>query len=199
MVKLENYVYYDCMKPSATTGFIALSMGNPEAEIADFDRVVEQYRGRILRFVFASVRDMDLAETVTQDCLLRAYKSRHRFRGESSLHTWLIKIAINVSRDHARSRRFQFWKKICRVETEVIRNQPYTGMSPEQRTAMNQQVQAVWEATAALSERQRTVFFLRYVEDLNICEIAQSTGLTESTVNVHLARAVRGIRKQLGK
>ena len=64
---------------------------------------------------------------------------------------------------------------------------------------MNEQVRAVWEATAALSERQRTVFFLRYVEDLSVCEIAQSTGLTESTVNVHLARAVRGIRKQLGK
>ena len=187
------------MKPTATTGVIALSMENPAAEIADFDRVVEQYRGRILRFVFASVRDMDLAETVTQDCLLKAYKNRHAFRGESSVHTWLIRIAINLIRDNARSRRLQFWRKARRVETNVIRNHPNGDMSPEQRAAMNQQVQAVWEATAALSERQRTVFFLRYVEDLNICEIAQSTGLTESTVNAHLARAVRGIRKQLGK
>jgi DNA-directed RNA polymerase specialized sigma24 family protein len=43
------------------------------------------------------------------------------------------------------------------------------------------------------------VFILRYIEDLNICEIAQSTGLTESSVNVYLHRAVRGIRKRLGQ
>jgi DNA-directed RNA polymerase specialized sigma24 family protein len=43
------------------------------------------------------------------------------------------------------------------------------------------------------------VFLLRYVEDLSVCEIAESTGLTESSVNVHLVRAVRGIRKRLGE
>jgi RNA polymerase sigma-70 factor (ECF subfamily) len=187
------------MKPTSTTGVIALIMENPATELADFDRVIEQYRGRILRFVFASVRDMDLAQTLTQDCLLKAYKNRHTFRGESSLQTWLLKIAINLIRDNARSRRFQFWRKARRIETEGIHNRANGDMSPEQRAALNEQVHAVWEATAALSERQRTVFFLRYVEDLNVCEIAQSTGLTESTVNVHLARAVRGIRKQLGK
>ena len=187
------------MKPTATTGFIALSMESPVTEIADFDRVVEQYRTRILRFVFASVRDMDLAETVTQDCLLNAYRNRHTFRGESSVHTWLVRIAINLVRNHMRSRRFQFWKNANRVESEEIRNWPATGISPEQRASINQQVQAVWKATAALSERQRTVFVLRYIEDLNICEIAQSTGLTESSVNVYLHRAVRGIRKRLGQ
>ena len=185
------------MKPTATTGFIALSMESPVAEIADFDRVVEQYRARILRFVFASVRDMDLAETVTQDCLLNAYRNRHTFRGESSVHTWLIRIAINLVRNHMRSRRLKFWKNVNRVEGEEIRNWPDASISPEKRASINQQVQAVWDATAVLSERQRTVFVLRYIEDLNICEIAQSTGLTESSVNVYLHRAVRGIRKHL--
>ena len=187
------------MKPTATTGFIAMSMESPVAEIADFDRVVEQYRARILRFVFTSVRDMDLAETLTQDCLLKAYRNRQTFRGESSVHTWLVRIAINLVRDHMRNRRFQFWKSVHCVESAEIRNWPDASISPEQRASINQQVQSVWNATAALSERQRTVFVLRYIEDLNICEIAQSMGLTEGSVNVHLYRAVRGIRKRLGK
>jgi RNA polymerase sigma-70 factor (ECF subfamily) len=187
------------MKPTATTGFIASSMENPALEIEDFERFVEQYRTRVLRFVFASVHDMDLAETLTQDCFWRAYKHRTTFRGDCSVHTWLIKIAVNLVRDHARIRRFQFWKKAERVRNEEIRNWPDGGTSPEDRAAVNEQVQAVWEATKTLSERQRTIFFLRFVEDLEIQEIAQSTGLTESTVNVHLVRAVRGIRKRLGK
>lgn len=187
------------MKPTATTGFIAVRMENPALETEDFERLVEQYRTRVLRFVFASVRDMDLAETLTQDCFWKAYKHRKGFRGQCSMQSWLMKIAINLIRDHARSRRFQFWKKAERVRSEEIRDWPDRSISPEEKAAVNEQVQAVWEATRTLSERQRTVFLLRFVEDLEIPEIAQSTGLTESTVNVHLVRAVRGIRKRIGR
>jgi RNA polymerase sigma-70 factor (ECF subfamily) len=187
------------MKPTATAGFIAVSMENPALEIEDFERFVEQYRTRVLRFVFASVRDMDVAETLTQDCFWNAYKNRKAFRGHCSVHTWLMKIAVNLVRDHARSRRLQFWKKAQRVHSEEIQNWPDRGATPEEKASISEQVRAVWEATGALSERQRAVFFLRFVEDLNIPEIAETAGLTESTVNVHLVRAIRAIRKRLGQ
>ena len=187
------------MKPTATSGLIAMSMDNPTLEIQDFERFVELYRTRVFRFVYASVRDIDLAESLTQDCFWNAYRHRNSFRGDCSVNTWLIRIAINLIRDHARKRRFQFWKKTECVPGEELWKWPDHSLSPEERTVMNDQVRAVWEATGSLSEKQRTVFFLRYVEDLNISEIAQSTGLTESTINVHLIRAVRGIRKRLGK
>lgn len=64
---------------------------------------------------------------------------------------------------------------------------------------VNDQVRAVWNATAGLSERQRTVFLLRFMEDMNTPEIAEATGIPEGTVNVHLFRAVRAVRKRLGK
>ena len=187
------------MKPTVTTGFVAMSMENPALEIEDFERLVEQYRTRVLRFVFASVRDMDVAETLTQDCFWNAYKHRKSFRGECSVHTWLIKIAINLIRDHARNRRIQFWRKAERVHVEEIHHWPVRSISPEDKASMNEQVQAVWEATRTLSEKQRTVFLLRFVEDLDASEIAQSTGLTENTVNVHLFRAVRAIRTRSGQ
>jgi RNA polymerase sigma-70 factor, ECF subfamily len=186
------------MKPTTTSGFIALGMENPALEIEDFERLVEQHRTRVLRFVFASVRDMDLAESLTQDCFWKAYRNRNAFRGECSVHTWLLKIAINLVRDHVRSSRFQFWKKVQNVQCDEIGNWPDRGISPEDKAQVSQRVQAVWEATKTLSERQRTVFFLRYMEDLDVREIALSTGLSESTVHVHLVRAVRGIRKSLG-
>src|SRR6266446_1014653 len=185
------------MKPSTTSGFFEVNMENPALEFEDFDRLVQQYRTRVLRFLFASVGDMDLAQSLTQDCFWNAYKHRKRFRGDCSVNTWLMRIAVNLVRDHARSRRFQFWKKTQRVDSDEIRDWPDRSISPEERAAVKEEVQAVWEATKTLSERQRTVFLLRFVEDLDIAEIAHSTGLTENAVNVHLFRAVRGIRKRL--
>ena len=187
------------MKPSTTSGFIAVNMENPALNIEDIERLVQEYRPRVFRFLFASVRDMDLAETLTQDCFWNAYKSRGTFRGDCSVNTWLMRIAINLVRNHARSRRFQFWRNAQRIDSGQIHDWPDRSISPEERAAVNEQVQAVWEATKTLAERQRTVFLLRFVEDLDIPEIAQSTGLTENAVNVHLFRAVRGIRKRLGK
>src|SRR5215831_4432839 len=108
------------MKPTAASGFIAFRMENPAFEIEDFERLVEQYRARVLRFVFASVRDWDLAETLTQDCFWKAYKHRRSFRGECSAMTWLMRIAVNLVRDHTRSRRFQFWRKAATVGHDEI-------------------------------------------------------------------------------
>src|SRR6185295_6124296 len=96
----ENLRLYECMRVSTTSGFITVKMENPALEFEDFDRLVEQYRGRVLRFLFVSVHDLDLAETLTQDCFWNAYQSRKTFRGDCSVNTWLMRIAINLVRSH---------------------------------------------------------------------------------------------------
>ena len=99
------------MKTETTSGLIALHMQNPALEFENFDRVVQQYRARVLRFLLASLGDMDVAESLTQDCFWKAYKSRGTFRGDCSVNTWLMRIAVNLIRNHVRTRRFQFWTR----------------------------------------------------------------------------------------
>jgi RNA polymerase sigma-70 factor, ECF subfamily len=193
---------YGYMEPTITSGFIATSVENPVTEIQDFDRVVQFYWPRILRFVMASVRDRDAAETLTQDCFWNAYRNRKAFRGDSSLHTWLMRIAVNSVRKFARNRRLQFWRQAERsaLDAATIRDWlPDRRITQETRALVNEQVQAVWNATTGLSDRQRTVFLLRFMEEMTVREIADATGLTENAVNVHLFRAVRAVRTRLGK
>jgi RNA polymerase sigma-70 factor, ECF subfamily len=174
--------------PTARTG--------PEA----FDELVAIHRPRIFRFAFASLRDRDAAESVTQDCFLRAYQAWPQFRGDASVQTWLTRIAINLIRDAARSRRFQFWKRakdsavLADVNGHFI---PDAGSSPEERLSAKQQVATVWKALDGLSPSQRTVFLLRFMEEMDIAEIEAATGISNATVRVHLFRAVREVRKQL--
>src|SRR5579859_8293626 len=76
----------------------------------EFASIVANHRPQVFRFLLASTRDLDLAETLTQECFLKAHRNWSSFRGESSVMTWLLRIAINLQKDHWRSRRMQFWK-----------------------------------------------------------------------------------------
>ena len=167
----------------------------------DFEALVRLYRPKVFRFAMASLRDLDAAETITQDCLLRAYQARDRFREECSVHSWLMRIAVNLIRDHARNRRFQFWRRASltaqplEISGQLIADR---GRSPEAQALLKEQVAAIWIAADKLPEKQRTVFLLRFVEDMDLLEIAFATGMKEGTVKTHLCRALRAVRGRLG-
>src|SRR5262249_7681572 len=136
------------MNPTAACEVVA-GMDSPVAELQDFDRVVQTYWPRIFRFVLASVRDTEAANTLTQDCFWRAYRSRSRFRGDSNVNTWLLHIAVNLVRDFGRNRRIQFWKRTTSsfVDTRSISDWiPDPGISPERKAVIKEQVDAVWAA-----------------------------------------------------
>lgn len=173
-----------------------------EIAAQDFDSVVASHRGQIFRFLLASTRDVDLAETLTQDCFLKAHRNWSSFRGESSALTWLMRIAINLQKDHWRNRRLQFWRhtKTNSVDLDEAGEWlPSGDRSAEQRILAKEQVAHVWQAVEKLSERQRTVFLLRYVQELELKEIADTTGMGEGTVKAHLSRALARVRKEFQK
>ena len=171
-----------------------------EIAAQEFAGVVESHRPQIFRFLLASMRDVDLAETLTQECFLKAHRNWKHFRGESSAMTWLMRIAINLQKDHWRNRRMQFWRHAR--SNAVDANEASEWLPSGERTAEQQllareQVAQVWKAVEDLSGRQRTVFLLRYVEELELSEIAQAAGLSEGTVKAHLSRGLERVRAKL--
>jgi RNA polymerase sigma-70 factor (ECF subfamily) len=167
------------------------------AEIEDFDAAVRLYWPRIFRFALASLHDRDAAQTVAQDCFLKAYWAREHFRGEAGVLTWLMKIAINLVRDNARNRRLQFWKRAPSTPLdgrEVREWIPDAGIDPERRILVNERVDAVWTAVARLTAVQQSVFLLRCVDELEVPEIARQTGLREGVVKGQLYRALTSVR-----
>jgi len=179
------------------------TIGREEAKSAplDFDVVVRQHQRRIYRVLLGLVRDPDLADNLTQDCFVRAYQKRASFRGKSSVSTWLIAIAINLARDHARSRRTGFWRRLFSApEKEVetaLQGAADLSASPERRLIAHQQLNRVWEIVDELPGRQREVFLLRFAEEMPLEEIALALGREVGTVKAHLFRAVGTVRKRM--
>ena len=158
------------MEPVSTARWVPNAVEQTR-EIEDFDAVARLYWPKIFRFALASLRDRDAAESLAQDCFLKAYRARRGFRGDASLSTWLMQIAVNLVRDSIRNRRLRFWHRT-------------RAASPEFDLV-----------SQSLADR----FLLRFVEDLDLLEIAAVTGLREGTVKVHLFRALEALRKRMGE
>jgi RNA polymerase sigma-70 factor, ECF subfamily len=177
-----------------------MSLSGPDAKVTpfdDIDAVVATHEQRIFRFLLVSTRDADAAQSMTQDTFLRAWAARASFRNECSVSTWLMRIAVNLLRDHTRTERFKFWKRAAASSVDIADpaiHLTHPGASAESRLIASEQMMLVWDTVAKLSARQRNIFILRFVEDMELADIAEATGLPVPTVKSHLYRALATIR-----
>lgn len=162
----------------------------------DLAAVHAAYESRVFRFLLYSLRDRDEAMTITQDTFLAAWRSRESFRGECSVSTWLLRIAVNLLRDHVRSKRFKFWKQTMEQDIDdLVEPAVDPARSAEQTLAAREELKEVWERVEKLSPKQKTVFLLRFVDELELQEISVITGQPLPTVKSHLYRALDHVRE----
>jgi len=183
-----------------TTIDIASSQGRTAGIAAEeFDHLVRAHQRRVFRVLFSLVRDQDLADNLTQECFLRAYEKRRTFRAEASVETWLIRIATNLARDHARNRRMAFWRNILPQSSQAEHGRENLEISDpapsiERALLAQEQLAAVESTLQRISPQQRTAFALRYFEEMTLEEIAVAMELELGTVKSHLFRAVNAVR-----
>jgi len=174
-------------------------LGPRMTALDDFTPLVQTYQPRIYRVLLGMVRDPDAAQTLTQECFLKAYQKRASLRGEASVGAWLLKIAVNLARDHRRSRLREFWHRLTSSSEEAAdlgQRVPDPRASQERTLLEREELAGVWAAVGALSPQQRAVFVLRFVEEMSLEEIAEATSLKLGTVKAHLFRAVHAVRQR---
>jgi RNA polymerase sigma-70 factor (ECF subfamily) len=162
----------------------------------EFDQIIRVHQRRVYRVLCSLTRDEDSANTLTQECFFRAYQNLATFRGDCRIDTWLLRIAVNLARDHHKNRKASFWRRLVGLEDA---ESPFIAANPsaERSLIAQQEVDAVWKAVASLSQQQREIFVLRFREELSLAEIADVLGLQVGSVKSHLFRAINGVRKRL--
>ena len=165
-----------------------------------FEDLVRRHQRRIYRLLLLMVRDPDLADSLTQECFLRAYQKRHQFRGECPPEGWLIRIAVNLARDHGRNRRAGFWRRLLGLDDDTgaaAKNVRDSRPSPEQVLLQREEVSAIWSAMGELSARKQAIFALYFADEMTLTEIGRTLGIENGTVKAHLFRAVAAVRKTM--
>ena len=152
------------------------------AEPLDLAALVEEHGDHLLRLCTLYLGDVSQAEDAVQDTFLRALQAWPKFRGESTVETWLVRIAINVCKNQLRSP----WRT-RRVPAEALEGLNTEAPEPEDDTLV--------KAVQALPPKYREVVILHYYQEWRAWEIAQRLHVSVSTVTVRLSRA-RGMLKE---
>lgn len=178
-------------------------VGLAQSGHADAVRVlVRRHNQRLYRVARSILRDDSEAEDVVQETYVRAFTSLSEFRQESSLATWLTRIALNEALGRLRRRRDMVeLETLDTTERDRAQIIPFPLIKPDDNpefSAARQQVRRLIEAAIdKLPEPFRIVFILRDIEELSIEETAVQLGLRSETVRTRLHRAHALLRKTL--
>lgn len=161
-----------------------------------FRELIDAYRDRILTLVARVAGSGADAEDLAQEAFLKAFRNLHRFRGQSSLYTWLYRIAANTAMDFRKRRRA--WAPLPLDGREEGRAGPAepadTGRGPDEAALHRERLQTVRAAVDALPEPFRTTLVLRDMESRTYEEVAEILGISIGTVESRIFRARQKLR-----
>src|SRR3954469_21668375 len=172
-----------------------------------FAELVARHQRRAGRIAYHYLRDSAEADEAVQDAFVKAFSHLSTFREELPFDVWFTRILINgcLDRIKARTRRERWLVPMGRVaaatrsengqaERDLTERVASAVVSPEDALLARERRQQIATALARFPERQRAVFVLSHVEGCTSREVSALTGLNESTVRVHLFRAIRKLR-----
>jgi RNA polymerase sigma-70 factor (ECF subfamily) len=174
-------------------------------DLTAFDEIVERYQHKIYGYVKRLVDNETDAEDLTQEVFLKALHALHRFREESSLQTWLFRIATNLCRDLLRQRqREKGWLSVWQPTDKQgacseggIVDPPDDRFNPEKQLLREELNAVLNEAIARLPLPMREVLILHDIEHLPYEEIAHALEIPLGTVKSRLFHARARLRELL--
>jgi RNA polymerase sigma-70 factor (ECF subfamily) len=161
----------------------------PDYDFAnDFDRLYEDHYQALYRTIRGIVLDPNLAEDLTQDTFMKAYKARHRWRPDQAPRAWLHRIGVNTAISHARRTKVQ--RRLLERLRLYIRGAPVADPTDGADADLT-------EALRHLKPIHRAVIVLHYYHGYPYAEIADILGIPTGTVGSRISVALGQMRERL--
>ncbi len=168
-----------------------------------YEKLIERYRAGVHAFIYRSVGDAETAEDLAQETFVRAWFALDRVLPRARFSTWLFQIAINLCRDHVKSkagRQSKVNEPLVRRGddgSEIERSLPYPGSTPDADVRFNELVDALDAAIVRLPVDLREAFVLGVLEGHPHKEVAGLIRATPKAVEVRIHRARRMLAERL--
>lgn len=161
-----------------------------------FADLVGSYQRQAMRLALYLLRDASEADEAVQDTFVKVFTHITSYREDLPFEAWFTRILANTCRDRQKAkRRRERWETIGFDRGDqggsVVEQARAPGLSPEDALLGDERRRELMGAIDTLPRRQRDILLLCHVEGQSPREVGEMTGLTESTVRVHLFRALR--------
>lgn len=174
----------------------ALRSGDEEA----FRLLVDRFQDKIFKTCLSILNDRDDADDLTQEVFIEAFRSIRSFKSQSTLSTWLYRIAVNKSFNFIRSaKRKAFLQTVGLLQIPDIPEKPVNFDAEDESEVLKQQKKLIWQAIRSLPEKQKAAFVLHKITGLSYAEIAQTLRITLPAVESLIFRAKRNLQKRLSR
>jgi RNA polymerase sigma-70 factor (ECF subfamily) len=158
-----------------------------------FETVVAVHHPEIHRYLRRITARSSVAEDLSQETFLRAYRAYRALPEDANVRAWLFAIATNLFRNHLRSekRRSTFQATVMATVSET------GGSGPEGESVYRETRTLIEEVVAGLPTKQRTAFVLRKIHELDYETIARTLDCSADSARAHVFQALRKIRQSL--
>ncbi|OCA84191.1 hypothetical protein A8F94_15850 [Bacillus sp. FJAT-27225] len=163
----------------------------------DFDseqqlnELLDLYGQRIQRLIYTYVKDKYIAEDLTQEVFIKVFQNLHLFRKESSLYTWIYRIAVNRAKDYLRT---AWVRRTTSLLKSMVKDNYISTENTYLKKAENKQL---IDTILRLQIEYREVILLFYIEELTINEMSEILNIKETTIRTRLRRGREKLKKLL--
>lgn len=165
-----------------------------EGDESAFNILFEKYKRKIYLTAYRLLGNHEDASDITQETLIKVYKELKNFRNESSLYTWIYRITINLSLNLIKKKKLRSFFDFEDVDEWLFKDER---QSPELSFRENELSNKIQEAIKKLPEKQRTVFTLRYYDELSYEEISEILGTSIGALKANYFHAINKLQKEL--
>lgn len=158
-----------------------------------FDQLMRQYSPELNSFILRIISNVEDAQDILQDTFVRVWEKSHQFKGDSSVKTWIFRIAINLSYSNLKRRKRWSFSIIDEVKALV------SGSNPEAETEYNFHSALLEKSLEVLTPRQQAVVMARIYEDLPFSQISRALGCSENAAKVHFHEGKKRIEKYINE
>lgn len=166
-----------------------------EEKAAWLEDIMDEYGQDLLQLVYSYVKNHAVAEELTQDIFVKCYQKIDTYKQQSSLKTWIWRIAMNHCKDYLKS-----WYNRKMILSEKLSTQAFTPKEVVETVIIQKtEEERLSEAVLALPIKYRELIYLHYFEELTISEMEQLLSINANTIKTRLRKAKQLIKRELGE
>ncbi len=183
----------DCTTRDSNMDIYSRAVATKTTLCDDFDTHYRELAPRMYGVAYRMVNNQQDALDIVQEAFIKAFDNRHKFRGTSSVSTWMYRITVNLSYDFLRRRQ--------RMRLEEVETDTYTESAETERNGRNvimkDVLDLIKEEIDKLPPRQKSVFILKTYEEMKYSEIAGILNSRVGTVKSTYFQAVQKLKKNV--